>query len=410
MALNPAQSKRPLSVALVTDTLGDINGVCRFIQNTARQAGATGRDLRVYTSTRFPVPELSNVLNFPPVLAGKMPRYENLELVLPPARAMLRALLEQRPDVIHVSTPGPVGMVGLVAARRLGVPVLGVYHTDFPAYIERLLEDPVCTFASRVHMKLVYRRFAKVFTRSEDYRQSLDSLGIPRERMETLRPGIDIGLFHPRHRDAGVWGKMRGVSATSVKALYCGRVSVEKNMALLAQAWKVAAAELSAKGIEAELIVVGDGPSRETLQRELDPVGGRFLGFRHAQELSALYASSDLFLFPSTTDTLGQVVMESQASGLPVIVTDQGGPKEVVRDGETGLVLPGDDAGRWGRAIVELMSDGERRRAMGRAAHGFMQDYSFGASFEHYWAVHEAVAATRRLFTTESTERHGEEK
>jgi glycosyltransferase involved in cell wall biosynthesis len=387
------RTDQPLRIALFTDTLGDVNGVCRFIQNTASMANQTDRDLRVYTSTRFPVPGWRNILNFPPRLATTMPGYQNLELALPPTGPMIRAAIDQQPHVVHVSTPGPVGMAGLRAARRLGVPVLGVYHTDFPAYIEKLFDDTVCTWACTQHMKHVYRRFATIFTRSEDYRVALDRLGIPRSRMQTLRPGIDIELFHRRHRDPGIWRTQAGVSPATLKVLYCGRVSVEKNMPLLADAWKLAAAELSRRSVGAELIVIGDGPYRATMQRELDPHGARFLGFKHGKELSALYASSDLFVFPSTTDTLGQVVMESQSSGLPVIVTDQGGPKEVVRDGVTGLVLRADDPAEWARRIVALLTDHEQRRRMGEAAHQSMQDYSFRASFDHYWSVHERCRA-----------------
>ncbi len=382
----------PLRIALFTDTLGDINGVCRFIQNTASHANQTGRDLRVYTCTRFAVPTWKNILNFTPRFATAMPGYANLELVLPPTRAMVNASIEQRPHVIHVSTPGPVGQAGLKAARLLGVPVLGVYHTDFPAYIDKLFDDQVCTWLCVQHMKRIYRRFATIFTRSEDYREALDRLGIPRTRMETLRPGIDIEAFHVRHANPSIWNTQPGVDPAAVKVLYCGRISIEKNMPLLVDAWKLTHATLSAEGVKAQLIIIGDGPYRGTMQRELADQGACFLGFKHGAELSALYASADFFVFPSATDTLGQVVMESQSSGLPVLVTDQGGPKEVVLDGRTGFVLPADDPAVWFKHIQALIQDPFRRREMGAAARRFMQDFSFRASFDHYWSVHERVA------------------
>src|SRR5205807_6946535 len=108
-----------------------------------------------------------------------------------------------------------------------------------------------------------------------------------------------------------------------------------------------------------------------------------------------LYASSDFFIFPSTTDTLGQVVMESQASGIPVIVTDQGGPKEVVIDGATGFVLPHDKPDQWVSRIVELTADEPMRRRMGAAAHAHMQDFSLARSFDHFWEVHERARRSR---------------
>jgi glycosyltransferase involved in cell wall biosynthesis len=142
-------------------------------------------------------------------------------------------------------------------------------------------------------------------------------------------------------------------------------------------------------GLDAELVLVGDGPYRAQMESELKSTRARFLGFKHGPELSRLYASSDLFLFPSITDTLGQVVMESQASGLPVIVTDQGGPKEVVIDGATGFVLPHDKPDLWVARIVSLAVDEPLRRRMGAAAHQHMQGFSLAHSFDHFWEVHE---------------------
>lgn len=383
--------ERPMRVSLITDTLGDVNGVCRFIRNVAERARATGRDLEVMTSTRMPVPPGDNIVNFEPVLARTMPRYENLECVLPPVLRMLRHLDARQPDVLHISTPGPVGLVGFLAARMLRVPVLGVYHTDFPAYVDHLFDDPAFTALTARYMRVFYAPFRAVFTRSRDYADSLVRLGLPRQRVVPLLPGVDVDTFHPRHKDTSIWSRFAGVSAGSVKVLYCGRVSVEKNMPLLAGVWRRVHAACRSRGLQAELIVVGDGPYRAKMQRDLKGLSAHFLGFRHGAELSALYASSDLFVFPSATDTLGQVVMESQASGLPVIVSDQGGPKEVVAEGTTGHVLPATDADRWVDAIFGLVDDHSRRRAMGAAAHEAMQHHSIAGSFEHFWQVHERL-------------------
>lgn len=386
---------RPMRVMLFTDTLGDVNGVCRFIQNVADRANRTGRDLRVVTSTTFAVPRWPNIANFEPVFASRMPRYEQLEIVLPPLVRILRHADDIRPDVIHISTPGPVGMCGFLASKMLKVPVLGVYHTDFPAYVDTLFDDHGMTAMTSWFMKFFYGHFRAVFTRSEDYMASLERLGLDRSRMIALLPGLDTETFHVRHRDESVWHALRAqgvaVSPTSVKALYVGRVSEEKNLPLLARLWPRVRADAAKAGFEAELLVVGDGPYRKTMERELRGHGAHFLGFRHGHELSSIYATSDLFLFPSTTDTLGQVVMESQASGLPVIVTNVGGPKEVVDHDLTGFVLPADNADAWADAARSLICDQERRRRMGRAAHTRMARYSIDASFEHYWKAHEDV-------------------
>ncbi len=380
-----------MRLALFTDTLGDINGVCRFIQNLASRANATGRDLRVFTSTNRACPEWPNIRNFRPIAARAMPGYANLDIVWPPPGRMLRELDRDPPDVIHVSTPGPVGIAGLIAARRFGRPVLGVYHTDFPAYVERLFDDRALAWITARAMARFYGRMARVFTRSDDYRSAVIRLGVEPARLRTLVPGVDTETFHPRHADPGIWARLTPESNPSVRVLYVGRLSVEKNLAFLARVWVRARERMRGLGIDAELIVVGDGPHRGAIERELEGRGTRFLGFRHGAELSAIYASSDLFVFPSTTDTLGQVVMESQASGLPVLVTDQGGPKEVVREGRTGHILGGSDIAAWVEAISRLCGDADGRRAMGRRAHEAMQGLSIAGCFESFWAEHEAV-------------------
>ncbi len=389
-----------MRVMLFTDTLGDVNGVSRFIRNIAAQATETGRSLHVVTSTNFDCPAAPNITNFKPLLAMKMPGYENLELVLPPFLRLLRAARKFRPDAIHISTPGPVGFTGRLAARAMQLPMLGVYHTDFPAYIERLFGNDLFTAVSRTAMRLFYRRFATIFTRSRDYIEALSALGLACDNVVTLRPGIMTQQFQPGLRDEGVWAALQqpheaasghASDARAVRVLSVGRVSVEKNLPLLTKVWKQADAALRSRGTAAELVVVGDGPYRAQMEEELAGTRCRFLGFRYGEELSRLYASSDVFVFPSVTDTLGQVVMEAQASGLPVLVTDQGGPKEVVQDGRTGFVLRAHDVDGWVDRIVQLAADEAERQRMGACAHGFMQEYSIARSFEHFWREHEAA-------------------
>lgn len=401
-------------MVLFTDTLGDVNGVSRFIRNVAEQATETGRSLTVLTSTNFTVPSKANLINVRPIFATKMPRYENLELVVPPVIKMLQIAHDLRPDVIHISTPGSVGLVGLLAAKRLGLPIVGVYHTDFPAYIEKLFDDHALTAGCARYMKWFYKHFASVFTRSDEYAPALQAIKVPMSRVNTLQAGIVLEQFHPRFRDCDVYPRVLGEGAgpadqmkplrntTStthahralpivVRALYCGRVSTEKGLPLLSRVWLRASEHLQHQGVLAQLIVIGDGPYRAEMETRLHGHHAHFLGFRYASELSALYASADFFVFPSTTDTLGQVVMESQASGLPVIVTDVGGPKEVTRDGATGFVVPAQDDDAWVRHIVQLATDDALRVRMGTNAHAFMQQFSMQASFEHYWRVHESV-------------------
>lgn len=385
-------------VALFTDTLGDVNGVSRFINDILDQSLATVRPLHVLTSTRFPTRPLPTIHNLPPLFARPMPGYPQLELAAPNVRALLRRVRAIEPDLVHVSTPGPVGLVGVLAARLLRVPLLGTYHTDFPAYIADLFDDdPAFNALARGAMRTVYRRFDTVFTRSADYAQRLIALGIQPRSTPRLRPGIRLDRFAPAFRDGVLWPTL-SIPADSVKVLYIGRLSVEKNMPMLCRVWKRTHEHLQSRGVAADLVLVGDGPYRDAMLRELDGTRAHFLGFRHGVELSALYASSDLFVFPSITDTLGQVVMEAQASGLPALVTNIGGPQEIVRHARTGLVLPADQPQPWADAIISLIADASLRQSMGTAAREHLQTFSIDASFEHFWAVH--VDAWQRSIAT----------
>ncbi len=388
-------SRRPTRVLKFTDTIADINGVCRFIQNIAQRAHDTHRDLLVFASTRKRLPEVDGVVNFEPIHAMRMPGYETLDLTLPPMIAMLRAAEEFDPDVIHISTPGPVGTVGMIAAKLMRKPIVGVYHTDFPAYIDELFHhNALCSWACRAYMGVFYRRFRFVFSRSADYADRLRTLGLGEGRLVRLQAGYDDTMFDHTLRDTGVWDR-HGISTGSVKAVFCGRVSTEKNLPMLVRIWPEARRRVREAGKEIELIIIGDGPYRQDMERALGEHGAHFLGFRHGAELATLYASCDLFVFPSTTDTLGQVVMEAQGSGLAVVITDRGGPKEIVRtrpdDTPTAVMLDVRDERAWIEAIVDLATDDDRRMRMGEAGVELMKGYTFGASFEHYWQVHEAA-------------------
>lgn len=384
-----------MRVCLFTDTLGDINGVSRFIRSVAEQSRCFDRELHVLTSTRFRCPDAPNVHNVAPRYARPMPGYEQLEIVLAPRRELVRLADRLKPDAVHVSTPGPVGLVGRAYALRRGLPLLGTYHTDFPAYVDRLFTDEAFTWICSRVMKWFYRPFDRVFTRSGEYAQSVVNLGVPANAVPRLLPGIDTESFHTRFRDDGIWTEL-GIPSNPAKVLYVGRISIEKNLPLLTRVWKSVTASWNAPTEPPVLVVVGDGPYRAQMEDTLDGARVHFLGFRHGAELSTIYASSDVFVFPSTTDTLGQVVMEAQSAGLPVIVTNCGGPSEVVNaqghPEQSGFVLHPDDTEGWTRTIATLAADPGLRRRLGGHGHRKIQRMSIRHSFEHFWSEHEAAA------------------
>jgi glycosyltransferase involved in cell wall biosynthesis len=387
--------KRPetLKVALFTDTLDEINGVGRFLRDMSAQASAQSRQLTIHTSVpsanfRFDLP---NRKNFAPLLSRPMPYYEEIVLNLPPVLEVLEWADRQQFDAVHVSTPGPMGLCGWLVAKMLRVPLLCTYHTDFPAYVDKLARDHRVTNGTAAYMEWFYSHAATVFSRSNAYRFKIEDLGVTDDRIRQVTPGVNTQKFSAAKRDADVWAS-RGVMEKHT-LLYAGRVSIEKNLPMLAEAFR----KLCDKRRDTALVIAGDGPYLEKMRQELSHLPAYFLGYQDDDQLPALYASSDLFVFPSRTDTLGQVVMEAQASGLPALVTPDGGPKESIDDGRSGVVVPESTAARWAAAIGELLDDEPRRQRMSHAAAQRSSRYSLRKTFDDFWDEHlhacEAAAA-----------------
>lgn len=380
------KDNQSLRVGLFTDTLDEINGVGRFIRDMGEQANRLGRSLTIHTSAPSPRFDLSNRKNFAPLLSRPLPYYSELQLNLPPVLEILEWADRQQFDLIHVSTPGPMGLCGWLAAKMLRVPLLGTYHTDFPAYVDNLTRDHRITNGTTAYMEWFYGQMAAVFSRSAAYRFNLHDLGIQEEKLRTILPGVATDKFAPRHRNEQCWSEL-GVKEPK-RLLYCGRVSVEKNLPLLVDAFK----QLCLKRGDTALIVAGDGPYLAEMRKALAGLPAYFPGYRNDAQLAPLYAGADLFVFPSRTDTLGQVVMEAQASGLPVIVSNEGGPKELTENGVSGVVIPAIDAFRWCATLDELLSDDLRRQQMSHAAAQRADKFSQIKTFESFWADHVRAA------------------
>jgi glycosyltransferase involved in cell wall biosynthesis len=372
-----------LRVGLFTDTLDEVNGVARFIRDMGEQAQRLDRRLVIHTCSDSEVARgAAYRKNFPPLLSRPLPHYEQLRLNLPPLLDVLEWSDRQQFDAIHISTPGPMGLCGWLASKMLRVPLLATYHTDFPAYVASLTRDHRFVAGTIAYMKWLYHQTATVFSRSNQYRFNLRDLGLSDEKLRTIRPGVNTSKFSPDHRDLNLWADL--CVREPLRLLYVGRVSVEKNLPLLADAFR----QLCRTRNDTALIVAGDGPYSSDMQRKLVGTPSYFLGHQNDQQLGRLYASADLFAFPSRTDTLGQVVMEAQACGLPVVVSTEGGPKEMMDDGITGISAPARDPRIWSSALNSLLDDPPRRQRMARAAPQRAATFSLQRTFEDFWTEH----------------------
>jgi glycosyltransferase involved in cell wall biosynthesis len=278
-----------------------------------------------------------------------IPRYEGLRFGLPMGRALARAWRHERPDLVHVATEGPLGWSAVRAAVRMGIPVSSDFRTRFDSYTRfyagRYLTGLVVGYLRRFH-----NRCGRTFVPTEDLRAELHALGYRHLRVSGR--GVDSNRFDPARRSEVLRAQWGGNGPV---ALYVGRLAAEKNLQLALDAY----AAMRQAEPTTRLVVVGDGPLRETVRR-LCP-DAILAGVQQGEALAAHYASADVFLFPSLTETFGNVTLEAMASGLPVVAFRNGAAAQHIHHGENGFApVPGDDAGFIASAVA-LSSDAALR-------------------------------------------------
>jgi glycosyltransferase involved in cell wall biosynthesis len=364
----------------VTDTYSDINGVARTIQTLSAEAARLDLELEVL-SCQPHVEASPGVRNFAPVGLFALPEYELQQLAFPPFLDLLAYVEERQFREVIVSTPGPLGLAGLVAGKLLGLRLTGIYHTDFPAYVRHLTGADGLEALTRQYVSWFYDQMDVVYAPSESYRRELAAMGFAEDKLRVLRRGVDVGRFGPERRTPAFWERF-GRSTESMKLLYVGRLSHEKNLELLLEQHR----RLVDAGLDLELVLVGDGPARDQLEARYRSTGVLFTGFLEGEALATAFASADLFVFPSTTDTFGNVVLEAQASGLPAIVSHLGGPREIIQPDVTGVVVDVSRGDALGEAIAALHRDRARVARMSEAAARYARTFTWDRVLSHLWA------------------------
>jgi glycosyltransferase involved in cell wall biosynthesis len=344
----PAGGKK----AWFTDTLTDVNGVAKTVRTLAGLARRRGRHLVAITCGEDNPPPDLPVLDFRPFAQFPIPGYESQTLSLPPLLEVLDHCEREGYSEILISTPGPLGLAGLAAGKLLGIPVTGIYHTDFPLYVRHLAGSVSLEQMTWSYMRWFFGSMERVFVASRCYLDLLAEHGLRRDRMSLLPRGVDADFFRPGKRDPRFYERF-GLDGAAFKFLYVGRVSREKNLDALMTSFRA----FLAGGRQAQLVVVGDGPCLKELVHRYRQPEILFTGFLHGEDLARAYASADVFVFPSTTDTFGNVVLEAQAAGLPAIVSDRGGPQEIVLPGRSGLVVDTADPAALTAVMVRLHAD-----------------------------------------------------
>jgi glycosyltransferase involved in cell wall biosynthesis/predicted metal-dependent phosphoesterase TrpH len=343
-----SRDREPPRIAIVADGIGAMHGVTRTIEEI-RERGVEGFEIEVIGTD----PNVDRRL--PAVADLEIPHYAGIKVGVPSLPAAVDAITAGRYDMIHVCSPGPSAIAAVLVARALETPLVGSYHTELATYAGLRSGDAGLEMAAAMALSAFYGQCRVIFSPSSAADAALARLGIDASRIARWDRGVDTGRFDPGRRDQRLLGDR-------INVLYAGRVAQEKNIDLLAGAFERA----HAADPRLHLVIAGDGPEAARLRPRL---GERctWLGWLEGDTLATAYASADIFCFASVTDTFGQVVLEAQASGLPVLAADAGGPRDLITGNVNGL-LREPDAAAFAEAMLALARSPLLRERLGRAA------------------------------------------
>jgi glycosyltransferase involved in cell wall biosynthesis len=322
-----------------------------------------------------------------------IPRYPDLRMGLPAKSSLIKLWALQRPDVVHIVTEGPLGWSALQAAKRLKLPVTSDFRTNFHAYSRHYgigwLKRPIFAYLRKFH-----NRTDCTMVPTEALKRDLEASGF--HNVAVVARGVDTKLFTPARRDHEL-RRTWGADPDTTVVVSVGRLAPEKNLSAIIAAYRA----MREADPTIKLVMVGDGPAREDMrQRCPDAI---FAGQRTGHDLAAHYASGDIFLFPSLTETFGNVTPEAMASGLPVVAYDYAAAAKLIRSGENGLTAALDNSAEFTTHALRLASDRAAAKAMGQAARATACEHDWERIVGHLEAILQTAgrAPTRRALALE---------
>jgi glycosyltransferase involved in cell wall biosynthesis len=369
-----------MRIAVFTDTyLPEINGVTKTLGKLADYLGRNDHTFKIYSPTYQEARSSDDTTTRAKSFA--FPLYPECRVAFPAKKRWRQELEELKPDLIHLVTPFPVGLAGLSLAKKMKVPLVASYHTNFDAYLKcyhiSFLKHIYWPFFRWFHNQCTYNLVPSLDTKGD-----LENSGVNNVRIWAR--GIEADLFSPAKRD-DEWRRSLGLENKKV-ILYVGRLGAEKSVMTLLKAMK--SLNETHNGDDLHLVLVGDGPQRAKLERTA-PDNATFVGFKRGDELHRIFASGDIFAFPSGTETLGNVVLEAMASGLPVVACGEGGIPDNVRHGETGLLHKYDNADDLAHQISTLLDNPDEATRLANAGRAYAESMSWDKIFDRLIADYE---------------------
>jgi len=366
-----------VKIALVTETFfPEINGVSLTFGILSRKLGKRGHTVTVFRPKRSDLPDNSSHPEFHEIQVPgfPIPGYPLLRLGMPAGRRLSVLWRRDRPDIVHIATEGPLGASAVSAARRLGIPVTSSFHTNFHTYAG-LYGWGALRSLTIAWLRYVHNRTCRTLAPTAELCTELSALGFA--GLGVLSRGIDTHKFSPGLRSAALRARW-GAAGDEPVLIHVGRMAPEKNYPLLFRAYE------AMRSVEPRLrfVLVGDGPLRRSM--EADHPECIFTGFISASDLAQAYASADLYLHPSLTETFGNVLTEALASGLAVVGFDYAAGRECIRHRGNGLLVPCDDPGGFVATAVGLVRDPALQQRLRKAAAASCIERSWDAVVEQF--------------------------
>ncbi|HFQ9755508.1 TPA: glycosyltransferase family 4 protein [Pseudomonas aeruginosa] len=378
---------RPLSIALISETYPpEVNGVANTLGRLHAGLQQLGHRVQVVRPRQPGDDGRRSDADLVLTRGWPLPGYPGLQWGMSSLHKLLRCWKRQRPDVLYIATEGPLGFSALRAARRLGIPAVSGFHTNFQQYSEHYGFGPLTRLVTG-YLRWFHNRTQMTLVPSGSQRMELQRRGF--ERLNLLSRGVDSQLFHPSRRDPELRRRW-GLGEQDIAVLHVGRLAAEKNLGLLGGTFRALCA--AHPQLKLRLVLVGDGPERRHLERDLPEA--LFCSVQRGETLAAHYASGDLFLFPSLSETFGNVVLEAQAAGLAVVAFDQAAAGQHIRHGHNGvLAAPGDKSG-FVEVASWLLDDQERLRRVRLNARQHASRQGWDSIVEHFQNYLEDACAS----------------
>ncbi len=358
----------PKRIALFSGAYNHIaDGVTLTLNRLVSYLIDTGNDVRVFAPT-VDQPAISHAGTLIPTPSLPIPGRPEYMLSTGLSRRIRDEIRAFNPTIFHIATPDLAGYKALKFGIKRGAPVVASYHTHFTSYLKyyklQRLQPVVWNY-----LRWFYSHCEEIYVPSASMADVLRGQGI-RENLHLWQRGVDTHLFNPARRSLE-WRRALGINDDEVVIAFISRLVWEKGLDVYAEVIE----SLTRKGIPHRSVIVGDGPARTELETRLKDT--LFLGYQRGQELATSYASSDLFLFPSETETFGNVTLEAMASGIPAVCADATGSRSLIRDGVSGFLATPRDTPSFLHYVERLVLDESLRRNMGQLANKHAQDYAW---------------------------------